>query len=117
LLRTFVGASTGAMRQANSSSSSQPFNPQPTPQQTQSLQAENLENLIAENEWKNQLVVWLIPEHIRCKLPRVVQVCWVTVCSCHYQSQGVDDRPPITPFGLAATGCALPRSPAHSPRR
>lgn len=81
LLRTFIGAGGGALKQANGSAPSQPFNPRPQHGQTQSAQAQNLEHLIAENEWKNQLVVWLIPEHIRCKLPRVVQVCWVTVRS------------------------------------
>lgn len=47
---------------------------------------ERLQLLVEENEWKNELVMWLFPEPVRAAMPRIVQT-WVrcaVLCAAVY---------------------------------
>lgn len=51
---------------------------------------ERMRLLYDENEWKNSLVMWIFPQHIRDQLPHFVQTwlrCWI-LCAAVYFGVG-----------------------------
>ena len=64
---------------------------------------ERLQLLVAENDWKNDLVWWMFPAELRAQLPRLVQ-SWVRnwiLCAAVFH--GVRPPPCLT-AALALTG-------------
>ena len=82
--------------------------------------AEVQAELLAENEWKNSLVVWMIPDGIRAQLPLFVQVRRVRAAvrwppppaAARRGGRGRFGRP-RTPSSISSSGRASSRRCAH----